>query len=126
MSFDLIRDLTKPKHINSMINLVEEQIKLYVESIRPPVEIRKSVDIAYSYEKSVLELFETRPAWDNEDEITHSSFAKAKFVKSRSVWKIYWMRASGKWHAYTPTPEVKSIIYFFKILERDEHGCFFG
>jgi len=31
--------------------------------------------------------------------------AKARYVKIRDVWKIYWMRADCKWHSYPPAPK---------------------
>ncbi|MFZ5430428.1 MAG: DUF3024 domain-containing protein [Bacteroidota bacterium] len=36
----------------------------------------------------------------------NSPIAKARFIASRNIWKVYWMRASGKWETYKPEPEV--------------------
>lgn len=55
-----------------------------------------------------------------------SPVAKTKYVKSRCVWIVYWMRASGKWERYEPNPEINNISEFFEILEKDEYGCFWG
>ena len=52
--------------------------------------------------------------------------AKATYNKSSRNWKVLWRRADLKWHSYTPNPEVASIEDFLAIVQKDEHGCFFG
>lgn len=56
----------------------------------------------------------------------HSPLAKARFIKSSKLWKLYWMRASGKWVAYEPQSEVKTTEEMLTIIEEDKHGCFWG
>ncbi len=112
--------------MSKTINFIEIQIKKFVESIRPPADIRDKLDIGYQFQNNTLELYEIRPRWDNSKEIIHSSIAKTRFIKSRKIWKIYWKRASGKWESYEPKPEVKSINEFFKVITEDKYGCFFG
>ncbi|WP_456403892.1 DUF3024 domain-containing protein [Thiolapillus sp.] len=31
-----------------------------------------------------------------------------------------------KWHAYDPLPETDSLDTFFKTVDEDAYGCFFG
>lgn len=109
-----------------IIDFIQAQIKNYVEDMRPPKEIRDRLDIGYSYDKSTLELFEIRPHFKLKDKIIHSSFARTKFVKSKNCWKVYWMRASGKWELYKPNPELDHIKDFFTLVDEDEHHCFKG
>ncbi len=108
------------------INFIEKQIEILVESLRPPKEMRDKIDIGFTYSKYTLEIFEISPKWDNEKEMTHMPIAKTKYVKSQEIWKIYWMRANGKWEAYPPQREVKTINEFFEILKKDDHACFWG
>jgi len=108
------------------IDFNEALIKQMVEEMRPPVHIRKELDIGYAYENNTLILFEIRPRWDKPEEILHSEFAKTRFIKSQSIWKIYWMRANGKWVQYEPNPEVNDLHSFFVIVKEDKHACFFG
>ena len=63
---------------------------------------------------------------DNPKEKTAIAFAKATYVKSKKIWKIYWQRADLKWHGYEPNPEVKQIEDFLSVVDQDEYGCFFG
>jgi len=109
-----------------MPHIFEGEIKKQIESIRPPVNIRNDLDIGYSFVDYTLEVFEIRPKWDNPSVKSNSSIAKTKFIKSKNIWKVYWMRGSGKWQLYSPYEECKSLNEFFKILKEDKHHCFWG
>lgn len=50
--------------------------------------------------------------------------AKATFVKTRAIWKVYWMRADLKWRSYGPVPTVGDIKMFLELVENDKHACF--
>ncbi len=52
--------------------------------------------------------------------------AKATYVKTQGIWKVYWQRADLKWHGYEPDPEVETLQEFLAIVDRDEYACFFG
>jgi hypothetical protein len=108
------------------ISLMEVNIRKLLESIRPPTHVREEIDISYTFQNNTLELFEIRPRWDKKGEKIRSPFAKTRLIKSQGIWKIYWMRASGKWVLYEPDPEVKDISNFFEIVRGDKHHCFFG
>jgi len=109
-----------------IISIFEKQIQKFIEKKRPPVEIRDKVDLGYSFEKQVLEIFEIRPRYDDPKIKIYPPVARGKFVKSRNIWKIYWMRASGKWELFSAQPEVETLADFFKIIEEDSYGCFWG
>ena len=52
--------------MSQTIDFNESLVNNFVESIRPQdEEIRKQVDIGYSYEKNTIILFEIHPAWDD-------------------------------------------------------------
>lgn len=74
-----------------------------------------------------VEIFEIRPAWRGPvDEKRESPVAKATYVRSRGVWRVFWQRRDLKWHSYDPTPEVKSVEEFASLVGEDAHACFFG
>ena len=108
------------------MDFTELLIKKEFEKIRPPEQIRQDVDLSYTFEKNTLIINEVRPRWDDPSEITTTPCLKARFIISKNIWNIYWMRSDLKWHSYNPNPEVKSIIDVFKILKDDDYGCFFG
>jgi hypothetical protein len=52
--------------------------------------------------------------------------AKTTYVRSRGVWRVFWMRRDLKWHRYEPAPEVKTIEAFCALVSEDAYACFFG
>lgn len=111
---------------DQIISFHEKQIQRFVENKRPPIEIRDKVDVSYSFKNYVVEIFEIRPAWRNEEKKLIIPIAKSRFIKSRNIWRNYWMRASGKWEPCQPSEEVKDLSEFLKIVDEDKHGCFWG
>lgn len=105
---------------------LEKLVGQYVEKRRPPPHIRPELDIAYRIDGQSVEIFEVRPDWKRPDEIMEHPVAKATYVKTQQIWKIYWMRADLKWHGYQPNPQVKHIEDFFALLDNDQNGCFWG
>lgn len=104
----------------------EKLVGAYVEKRRPPAHIRKELDLSFRVRDQSVEIFEIRPAWRNPKEKQEQLVAKATFVKTQRIWKVYWQRADLKWHAYEPAPEVDTLEEFLALVERDEYGCFFG
>jgi hypothetical protein len=104
----------------------EKAAAAFIEKRRPPAYDRDKLDFGFRIENQSVELFEIRPTWNDPGQKIESPFAKASYVKSRKIWKIYWQRADLKWHAYPPHPEAKTLEEFFDIVNRDEHACFFG
>jgi len=69
-------------------------------------------------------LIETRPPWDGSDNPwTRHLVAKIIYVKSTGVWKLHWMRASGRWDLYD---ELESLNEVIETLKADVNGCFWG
>jgi hypothetical protein len=60
------------------------------------------------------------------DEKHESAVAKATYVRTRGVWRVFWQRRDLKWHGYEPRPEVNSIDEFASLVAEDAHACFFG
>jgi hypothetical protein len=108
------------------INLLEIQIRKFVDSMRPPEEMREQLDVGFTFENNTLELFEVRPRSNKRDEMMYFPFATAKLIKSRGIWRLFWKRASGKWESYEPVPEVKDLAGLFEVIKKDQYGCFFG
>ncbi len=103
-----------------------ETIENYLEKRRPPVEMRDKLDLDYRIENQSVVIFEIRPDWMDENEKIERPIAKTTWVKARQYWKIFWMRADLKWHAYQPNPTVTTIVEFIEIIDDDSYGCFWG
>lgn len=110
------------------IDINHAKVESYVKRKRPPKEIRHKLDLGFKFEKSTFEIFEVRPVWSSPDpnDYQKSSFVKFSYVKSRKIWKLYWMRASGKWELYKPFPLSKSLDKIIECIDADVNGCFYG
>jgi len=109
------------------IDINESAIKQYVESIRSEdQEIRAQLDYGYSYDGKITEIYEIRPLWNNPMKMQNIPSAKIRFYKSKQLWNLYWMRASGKWELYEPLSESTHLDKIIKVIREDRHDCFFG
>ncbi len=110
-----------------LVDLQEREIEMFIESLRPEdSEIRKKLDYRYTYTNHTIELYEIRLAWNDPQVLRHEPLAKIRYIQSRRVWKLFWMRASLKWNAYAPLPESSRLQELLLTIKKDAHGCFFG
>ena len=105
---------------------VEKALGLFVEKNRPPPHIRSKVDLGVRVQGHSVEIFEIRPVWDDPSKKIECAVAKATFVRTQSVWRVFWRRADLKWHSYDPVSEVRTIEQFLAVVEKDEYACFYG
>lgn len=106
---------------------VRKAMDSFLERHRPPPHIRPKLDIAYRISGQCIEIFEIRPVWRGPAGGKHEGrVAKATFVRSRGVWRVFWQRRDLKWHSYEPIPEVKTVEEFVSVVTQDAHACFFG
>ena len=77
---------------------IKRVVEAYGQKKRPPPHIRPKLDIGFRIDRQSVEIFEMRPAWRRPEEILEHSVAKATFVRTRGVWKVFWLRADLKWH----------------------------
>ena len=104
----------------------ERLLEAYIEKRRPPEHIRPKLDIGYRIKGQSVEIFEIRPKWRDPDVIMESSIAKTTYVRTKRVWRVFWMRSDLKWHGYDVCPEVRSLDKFIKLVEDDALCCFWG
>ena len=108
------------------MDIVKKIIKEYIEKKRPPIELRKELDIGYTFEKNVLEIFEIRPQWNDNSKTLNIPITKVKYIKSKEIWKIYWKGGNENWKFYEPSGEINSIRDVLTEIDKDTHGCFWG
>jgi hypothetical protein len=104
----------------------ERDLEVFLARKRPPPHMRDRLDIGYRIAGQSVELFEIRPDWQDPTRKMETPVAKATFVRTRNVWRVFWMRRDLKWHGYDPNREVVSLEAFLNVVDRDEYGCFFG
>jgi hypothetical protein len=100
--------------------------KLIWAKHRPPLNVRDRVREGQRIEGQEIELFLVRPMFSDPARQIEESIAKARYVKTRDVWQVFWKRADLKWHRYPPCPEVKSLDAFLKLVDEDPNCCFWG
>ena len=100
--------------------------KLIWAKRRSPLHLRGKVREGQRIEGYEVELFLVRPLFSDATRQVEQSVAKARYVKSRKIWQVFWKRADLKWHGYGPRPEVKSLESFLKVVDEDASGCFWG
>ena len=108
------------------IRRIEQVVEGFLARRRPPAQLRDRLDLGYRIEGQGVELFEIRPSPRDPGRTIESPIAKATYVKRTGTWKLYWQRADLKWHRYEPNPELDSIEAALRVVEADDHGCFFG
>ena len=93
---------------------------------RPPPHIRKEVDLGFRLQGQSVEIFEVRPVWTSNGETHELPIAKATFVKTQQIWKLYWQRRDLKWHGYEPLPEAHTLEEIVAEIDTDPYACFWG
>lgn len=101
-------------------------LSAFVERRRPPLHVRPELDFGYRVSGQSVEILEIRPARTRPGETIERPIAKATFVRTQNLWRVYWQRADLKWHPYEPAPVVPGLPDFLFLLEEDPHGCFWG
>jgi hypothetical protein len=104
----------------------ERDLAKFMDRRRPPPDIRPKLDIGYRITGHSVEIFEIRPDWQDPTKTMEHPVAKATFVRTKNVWRVFWMRRDLKWHGYEPNLEVHSLEAFLNVVDRDEYSCFFG
>lgn len=104
----------------------EPLIKQFISEQRPPEDIRDQVDLDYGIENQSIIIFEIRPRPDVTEEKMKLNVAKTTWVRRQQIWKLYWQRASLKWHKYEPLPRVDTLEKFIEEVDEDPYSCFWG
>ena len=108
------------------IKQMEKVVAAHLEEHRPPVHLRDELDLGFRVEKQSVTIFEIRPHWDRPEEKIEVPLAKARYLKLRDQWMIYWMRSNARWQPYAPVPAVGNLREFLAVVAADKHHCFFG
>jgi hypothetical protein len=106
----------------------EKLLQEFCDLQGPPPELHDKVkwDFVVEPGKQTVEMFEIRPYYDEPKEKVRIPFARARYVKTRDQWNVYWMGGSGKWIAYEPCLSVQTLEEFLDLIKEDVYCCFFG
>lgn len=106
--------------------LIEKTLEQHIQKVRPPEDIRDKLDVGYDFDGRAIMLVEIRPKWDDPKRIMRYPYAKIRYIKSQKLFKLYWLRASGKWELYEPFPESSHLQKLLDVVEEDALYCFKG
>ena len=113
--------------MDKKFDITTQYLKHFVEKLRPQdTEVLKQLNYDFTWQNNIAILYDIRPKWNNREETINSEFAKIRYIKSTKEWKLYWMRASGKWELYEPFPVSSNIQHLLQIIREDAYSCFFG
>ena len=110
----------------SEIKRCERIVAEFIEQRRPPLRLRRNVDLAFRMKGQSVEIFEIRAHWTGKGNPIEHRIAKATLNEKKRNWKILWEGADLQWRSYKPHPAVDVIEDFLRIVEKDDHACFFG
>ena len=111
---------------DSEIRAVLRGIGAFLKKRRPPVAMRSQIDLRASISGSEVLIVEVRPDRIDKTKVRETPVARMRWFGSRRIWRLFWMRADLKWHAYEPYPEASRIATHLRTVDEDFHGCFFG
>lgn len=88
---------------------MEQLVAALIERRRPPLHVRKDLDLGFRISGQSVVIVEVRPHWRRSEEKMEQRIAKATLARSKSVWRVFWQRRDLKWHLYEPAPEVDTL-----------------
>ena len=95
---------------------------------KSPPHIRDQLRFEYDISGHNVHIWEIRPVYFDPTQETKHGVAKFQFIRTKNRWKLYWMRADLKWHAYEPDPgqSLTDLGEQVAEVETDPYGAFFG
>lgn len=93
---------------------------------RPPLQLRDQVREGQRISGQSIELFFVRPSFGRPGTFTEEPIAKVQFVRTSSLWRLFWKRANGEWYRYEPCREAPTLAYALQVINADTYSCFFG
>ena len=91
---------------------------------RSPGHLKDKLSLVYAVKGHEVVISERRPRWDNQTEWTDTPVAKLKFIRSANTWRLYWMRADMKWHAYPGLSSSNHLNDLVQEIDADPLACF--
>ncbi len=74
-----------------------------VDRRQAPPELQDQIRLEFEVDGHRVRIWTVRPLWSDGSQTMRSGVAQFTYPRSRDRWKLSWMRADGKWHAWDPT-----------------------
>jgi hypothetical protein len=82
--------------------------------------------IVYEVDGNSVSIFEERPPWNGVGEWTRQGIARFRCVRSRRLWRLYWMRQDLKWHLFKSGLATPNLAELAALVEENRYGAFLG
>lgn len=93
----------------------------FIEDFLPPAQSQLVIEGKLLNQS--IEISELRQRWDDPTHSLSIPVAKATFIRTQKVWRLYWMRGNRKWEKYD---EYEHLEWAFNAIKEDLYGCFWG
>lgn len=103
----------------------EKVVAEFIERRRPSPALRAKLDFGFQMQGQSIEILETRPRSDDQNKRIRYAIAKATYIRTKDIWRVYWMGRGFKWRPYRARAAVRTIEEFLAIVEEDKYGHFF-
>ena len=107
------------------LEMIHKEVGAFCDN-RVPDHIKDKVYMDYEIDGQSIFIFEVRPHFRDPDRKIKSPIAKVSFVRTQQRWHLYWMRADLKYHKYDSFSGSNYLNRIIYVIDKDEHGCFFG
>lgn len=108
----------------------ESERKEFEHLVSELIESRKKqanksgFDLGYQFNNQSIELFEIHPSTHNEKGCFNLSVAKLTYIRTKDMWKIFWMRGSLKWQGFRRCPETNKLNEALLVVDEDADQIF--
>lgn len=104
-----------------------EAVERFCEN-RVPAEVRDQLRLDFVVRGNAVTVRECRQPWreDYGPEWSVSPVAQLRFDAATSLWRLYWMDSSSRWHEYPEAKPNVEIEWLLREVDLDPHGAFWG
>lgn len=90
---------------------VNAEVKLFVDSMRPPAYARSKLDIYYHIYNQTVEIGERRLVRRGEQEqMVSYPLARITFNRVQKAWRLYWWRGNIKWECHDAAYTISEVL----------------
>jgi hypothetical protein len=107
------------------LKTIDRTVGALCRRLSPP-RLAEELRVVYEVNGHSVLIFEERPPWRGTGEWTRLGVAKFRYVRSRGLWSLYWMRRDLRWHLYEPEAATADLAALVAVVDEDTHGAFFG
>ena len=91
-----------------------------------PDHQRCQIKLFYEIRGYEVRIIESRPHFLNSHLWTDTPIARLHYDPDTLAWRLYWMRANGKWHKYPDFELTNNLKSLIGVIAEDRYRVFWG